>query len=486
MSDELLKELVKRTHRPFKLAEYLFDKQLAFVLDPAPFKIAVTTRRSGKSTACVADLINECEQTPNVVCLYITLSRKNAKRLIWQEIKRLNRAYNLKMDLNESDLTATGQNGSILYVCGASDRSEIENFRGLALKKVYIDEGQSFPDYIRDLIDDVLSPALMDYSGSLCVIGTPGPIPSGFFFDISTNPNWSHHFWSLFDNPHLAIKSGKTHKDLLDRELKRRGVGPDDPSIQREWFGKWVTDKDSLVYKYNADKNNFDRLPETPAQAPSTGQQRILHKGSPITWNYILGIDLGYDDADALAVLAWSESTPIVYLVHESTHRHQGISELVEQISKLRAQYDFTKIVIDTAGLGKKITEELSKRYKIAALPAEKARKLEHIELMNDALRTGTLKAKANGQFASDAMRVEWDNDKSRPDKKVISSRFHSDICEAVLYAWRECYGYSHSAEEPRATEGSKQWLDDLEDKAMAHFQAIEDAKSDPFDPSNL
>lgn len=463
MSDAILKELVKRKTRPFKLTDYLFDKQLAFVTDPSSFKCAVTTRRSGKSVSCIADLTYTCIETPGITCLYITLSRKNAKRLVWPEFKRINRIYNLGGEVNESDLTITYPNGSVLYLSGASDRSDIENFRGMALKKVYIDEGQSFPDYIRELIDDVISPALMDYNGTLCLIGTPGPIPSGFFFEISKNKEWSHHFWSFFDNPHLAAKSGLSHQQMLDKELKRRGVKADDPSIQREWFGRWVMDKDSLVYKYQPDKDHYTELPKH------------------IQWNYVLGIDLGFDDADALAVLAWSASCKEAYLVHESTHKHQGITELVLQIEALRSVYDFTKIVIDTAGLGKKIGEEISKRYKIAVTPAEKQRKLEYIELMNDALRTGVLKAKENGQFASDCMKVEWDNDRSRPDKRIISNRFHSDICEAVLYAWREVYAYTYQNETKPITTGSKEWLDELEEKALAHFQAIEDANNDPY-----
>lgn len=455
--EDVLNELQSRKNKPFQLTDYLFDKQLKFVQDPSNFKVAVTTRRAGKSTSCVADLTYECINTNGINCLYITLSRKNAKRLVWPEFKRINRVYKLGGIVNESDLTITYPNESVLYLSGASDRGEIENFRGSAFKKVYIDEGQSFPDYIRELIDDVIGPSLMDYDGTLCLIGTPGPIPAGFFFDVSQSSTWSHHTWSFFDNPHIALKSGKTHQELLDKELKRRGTSIDNPSIQREWFGKWVLDSDSLVYKYNVQRSGYDSLPS-------------------IKWNYILGIDLGYDDADAIAVLAWSESSPSTYLVEELVTRHQGITELVEQIESLRKRYDISKIVIDTAGLGKKIGEEISKRYKIAVQPAEKVRKLEYIELMNDCLRTGQLKARPSSRFAQDCMRVEWDMDKSRPDKKIISNRFHSDICEAVLYAWRETYAYTYEKPKEITKEGSREWLDKLEEKAMEHFQALEDA----------
>jgi len=446
----------------FLLEEYLFDKQLAFVRDPSSFKIAVTTRRAGKSTSCGADLMDTCSTIAGVNCLYITLSRKNAKRLIWPELKRINRRFKLGGEVNESDLTITFPNESVLYISGASDRTEIENFRGMALKKVYIDEGQSFPAYIRELIDDVIGPALMDHAGVLALIGTPGPIPSGYFYDISQSNAWSKHFWSFFDNPHISAKSGLTHQQILDRELKRRGVDATDPSIQREWFGKWVLDTDSLVYKFNYSTSVFEgAVPQAQ-------------------WSYILGVDLGFDDADALAVLAWSPTSPTTYLVDEQVTRHQGITELVDQIDTLKKKYDITKIVVDTAGLGKKISEEIQSRYKIATQPAEKVRKLEYIELMNDALRTGRLKARRDSRFAQDCMRVEWDADKSRPDKKIISNRFHSDICEAVLYAWRESYAYTHTPERAKPKHGSKQWADEeaarLEEAALEHFTSLEEA----------
>jgi hypothetical protein len=465
MSDRLiLEELARRkaATRAFKLEDYLFDKQLEFVRDPSSFKVAVTTRRSGKSTSCVADLIATALETSNISVLYITLSRKNAKRLVWKEFKKLNKEYRLNGEVNESDLTLTFPNGSTLYLSGASDKSDIENFRGMALKKVYVDECQSFPDYIRELIDDVLGPALMDYNGTLCLIGTPGPIPAGFFYEISQDKGWSRHFWSFFDNPYIAIKSGCTHQELLTRELTRRGVSAQDPSVQREWYGQWVLDTDSLVYKFDNEKSVYENLPRE------------------IAWSYILGVDLGFDDADALAVLAWSDKSPTAYLVEERITRHQGITELVDQIAEIKSKYDISKIVVDTAGLGKKIAEELSRRYRLSVQPAEKARKFEYIELMNDALRTGALQAKSHSRFAQDCTKVEYDRARCTPDKLVISSRFHSDICEAVLYAWREVYSYTYQSPVTHSLEGSKAWLDDLERQAEEHFKALESLKLDP------
>lgn len=462
-------EIQRRWGKPkFNLEDYLFKEQLAFVRDPSPFKEATTTRRAGKSTSCVADLVDTALNTPDCVCLYITLSRKNAKRLVWPEFKKLNKRFNLEGQPNESDLSLTFPNGSVIYLLGAKDRASIEDMRGLPVKKAYLDEAQSFPAYIAALIDDIIGPALMDHAGTLCLIGTPGPIPAGYFFELTKNPGWAHHFWTFFDNPFIPKKSGKMHQEILDRELKRRGVTVNDPSIQREWFGKWVVDKNSLVYQYDQVLNDYDTIP----------------KG--INWTYILGIDLGFDDADAIAVLAYAENIPNTFVLDEIVTRHQDLTALCAQIDTLKKKYDISRIVIDTAGLGKKITDEISKRYEIPMIPAEKARKLEYIELMNDALRTGKLKIKSRSKFAQDANKVEWDMDKSSPDKKVISKRFHSDICEAVLYAWRESYSYTFK-KDVRAKPGTSEWFKQEEDSMYeSEFEKLKaqeeaDGWEDPF-----
>lgn len=430
-------------YRKFNLTQFLFDKQLSFVEDSSPFKVAVCSRRSGKTIACAAHLIHTAINTENTVCLYITLSRNNAKKIIWRELRNINTEYKLEGNTDETEMSITFRNGSVIYLSGCKDQSEIEKFRGLAIKLCYIDECQSFREYIKDLIDDIIGPALIDYAGSLCLIGTPGPVPAGYFHECAVeSETWSKHYWTFWDNPFLQKKSGKTHQEMLDRELKRRGVQVSDPSIQREWFGKWILDSDSLLLKYNKDKNHFIDTPQ--------------HK-----YNYILGIDIGFKDADALAVLAWSDSDPVTYLVEEMIAEKQGLTELVEQVQLLRSKYDISKIVMDMGGLGLKLGEEMSRRYLIPVEPAEKARKMENIALLNDALRSGRFKAKYNSRFAQDSYLIEIDRDKSRPDKIVVSDRFHSDIVDAVLYAFKLSPAYSYQPPDAAKPKwGTKEWAD--------------------------
>ncbi len=442
----ILKAQIKRkkaSESIFDVSSYLFPEQLSFIRDSSPNKLAVCSRRSGKTIACAADLIETALTNPNTVSLYITLSRNNAKKIIWREIKKINRDYALGGIENLSELSMTFPNHAIIYLSGAKDTNEIEKFRGLAIKKVYIDEAQSFREYIRELIDDVLAPALMDYAGTLILIGTPGPIPTGYFHDCSVaSSNWSKHSWTFWNNPFILAKSKMTHQQMLDRELKRRGVTALDPSIQREWYGRWVLDSDSLLIHYDAKKNHYPELPP------------II----PKKYAYIMGIDLGFDDADAIAVLAYEENSPNTYLVEEKVVAQQGLTELVDQIQLLRNKYDISKIVIDQGGLGKKLAEEMRRRHSIPVEPADKARKMEHIAFLNDNLRTGKFKAKSASKFAQDSYLVEIDRDKSTPDKIKVSDKYHSDIIDAVLYAFVASPAFSYREPIKSLAIGSKEW----------------------------
>jgi hypothetical protein len=393
---------------------------LAFALDPARFKTAVCSRRAGKSEECVGDLINTCIELKGVNCAYITLARTSAKRIIWPLFKRVLKEHGIKVKYDNSELTIEFENGSMIYVGGAKDLNEVEKYRGMSFKKVYIDEAQSFRQSIlQTLIDDVIVPALWDVRGTLCLIGTPGPVPTGLFYDYSHNPAWSNHKWTILDNPWIKIKSGVEPAELLAEERARKGISEADPSYRREALGEWVQDFDALVYKFNPAINIAHTLPAL----------------TELT--YVFGIDIGYNDSDAIAVLGYNFKDQNVYLVEELITPQQGITPLVDQIQALKAKYNPVKMVMDAGALGKKIQDEILTRHSLPLEAADKNRKHEFIELLNDDLRTARFKAVPGTAFEEDCLLVVWDYED--PQKPKISDRYHTDIGDAVLYAWREC-----------------------------------------------
>src|ERR1700677_3304197 len=469
-STAILKELQSRAiQKKFDITEYLFKEQLDFVTDGETFATAVCSRRAGKSIACSAFMIHTALTRPGTVSLYITLSRAGAKRIIWPSIMELNDTYKLGGITNIADLSMKFPNGSMIYLSGAKDQSEVSKFRGMALALAIVDEGQSFGHFLEELVDDVLSKALYDYNGKLRIIGTPPPVPSGYFHKICHSPQWAAHKWTMLQNPWLQKKSGFTPMQLIEKDCKRKGVTIDDPGIQRECFGKWVTDSNALVFRYTKELNGYEELPTVKG----TGN-----------WNYIIGVDLGYDDADALAVLAYHDNLNAVFVVEEITRNKQTLSDLVDLITSKIGRYDPHSIVMDAGGLGKKIVESISSRFSVGIKAAEKTRKFEYIELLNDSMRTGKFFARVDGKFANDTQLVEWNRDKSTGDRLVVSDRFHSDITDAVLYAFRESLHFLSEKEPDKIRPGTEAWVKkeiaEMEETAEAMMEA---RKQDTFDP---
>lgn len=451
---ELQKRAAIAKEKKFTIESYCFDKQIAFITDPSKFKTAVCSRRAGKSEACAADLIYTALTIPRSNSLYVTLTRTSAERIIWRILLNILTDYKIKHKANNKELTIQLlDNNSYIYVSGAKDKVEIEKFRGMSLHKVYVDEAQSFKAYISELVEDVLSWATKDVAGTICLTGTPGPVPAGYFYEMSTRQNEKvgQHKWTLLDNPWIKIKSKQAPEEILADERARKGITETDPTYMREALGLWVRDQNALVYRFNPNINTYKQLPTDHM-------------------TYIFGIDIGWSDADAIAVLGYNHSTNNVYLVQEVVNRKQDITSLANQIKELQSKYQPVKMTIDAGALGKKIAEEIKSRHGLNVEPAAKERKLEFIELLNDDLRTGRFKAFEGSIFEADSALIVWDYEGST---KKVSDRTHTDIGDAILYAWKECKHYFEVeiAKKPNSI-NTNAYMAELEEKEAEAMEA--------------
>jgi len=450
MSYRTLQRLVQ--NRKFDIKEFLFKEQLDFVQDQARFATAVCSVRAGKTTACAADLVNTALTMPGTIGLYITLARSSAERIIWPELQKINREYKLEAEENIAKLSLKFPNGSFIYLMGANNEGEIEKIRGLSnCALAYIDESQAFRAHIKELVEEIIVKRLYDTNGRCRLIGTPGPIPSGYFYESALSPKWSHHAWTLHSNPWIQRKSGKTVEELIQQDMDRKGVGLEDPSIQRECFGRWVLDVNSLLLHFDPTINHYEELP-------------------PGEYVYILGIDLGHTDADSLSLLAFTKHSPVTYLIEELVTPNQLTDDLAKQIRQITQGRRVRDMVADTGGLGKKIVEDLKDRYSFMIEPADKTEKIASYRFLDNALRTGNFKAKKTSRFAQDCQILERDDDKSTPDKIVVKG--HSDAVDSCLYAFKlsPAYNYTPPIEKPKP--GTPAYLQ-LEEEQ--HIKAIQE-----------
>lgn len=464
------KELQKRTNaqpKPIEL-DPLFPKQNSFIEDNSRYIVAQCSRRAGKSNGLAIRFFKTLERHPGAQCIYLSLTRDSAFEIMWPVLQEINDKYKMGCTFTESKLTMKHPNGSSLKLMGADMKNFIKRIRGRKYPGIAIDEAQDFGTHLQSLLDDVLTPSIADYAdGWIAVTGTPGPVPKGYFFDITQGRKfgYSFHSWTLLDNPYMP----EPDKFIKDLKFKREW-NDEHPTLLREWKNNWVLDVESLWVRYKESVNHFDELPAL----------------APTKWHYILGIDIGFKDADALAVLAWHEDSPVTYLVEEVITAKQGITELVTQIQDITKKYEFDKMVIDEGGLGKKIAEEIRRQKHIPVQQADKAQKQQNVEFLNDALRLGKFKAKSNSRFAQDSYLIQIDWDKSRPDKIIIKKNPHSDIIDSVLYSFKESPSFTYQAPTKVLQYGSKEWAEsqvsEMWDNANEHFSSKNEDKWYPDD----
>lgn len=418
-----------------------FPKQNAFILDASQLISAQCSRRAGKTNGLAYRFVKTMEKYPKSQCIYLGLTRDSAKNAMWPALNDVNDRYKLGCEFTESKLTMKHPNGAVLHIYGADMPNFRARLKGRKCPGIAIDESQDFGPHLEKLIDDALIPMLADYKdGWLAVTGTPGPVPQGYFFDITKNKKggFSHHEWTLYENPNMPDPKAFVAKLKKDKEW-----ADDNPTLKREYLNQWVLDVHALWVRYSAGQNHYDELP----------------KDKDYNWQYVLGVDIGFKDADAIAVVAWSEASPITYLVEESVKTKQGITELVAMIDELQKKYKAYKIVMDEGGLGKKIGEEIRRRFACPLLPAEKTQKQDNVEFLNDDMRLGKFKAKKDSRFAQDSYLVQIDWEKSTPKRIILKKTYHSDIIDAVLYAYRDSFAFTHKPDAPIVPKwGTAEW----------------------------
>jgi len=413
----------------FRTPEHVW--QTKFLDDSSRMKALLCTRRAGKSYAAGLMLLEAAYKNPGVSCLYVALTRASAKRIMWKDVlKEIDRAQGLGCRFNETELSATLPNGSVIYMLGMdADEQEKDKALGQKFMAVAVDEAASYNVDLREIVYDILKPATADYRGTIALIGTPGNMKRGLFFDLTKGQNpgepgqwekmgWSCYRWTTFDNPKLAEK---WREEIEDLKLANPLV-EETPGFQQMYLGKWVVDDSKLVYRFDYDKNTFDELP-------------VLNKGG--RWHYVLGIDLGFNDPTAWVVCAYHDHDRTLYVLGAHKKAKCDITEVADQTRKLMGRFEFDRIVIDNAN--KQAVEEMRRRHDIPLTPAEKTGKADFIEIMNGEFASQYIKVhkKAAAPLIEEYGQLIWDERSMRREEHPASPNHCAD---AALYAWRHCY----------------------------------------------
>lgn len=433
-------------------------------------------RRAGKSWYALSEAVEDCLRTPSAVWVIIGLTRPSVRKTFWGILKRLSREMELGLAFREVDLEAHFSNGSVLLFHGAETRAEGEKLRGSAYNGCIVDECKSFNYRVfKELVEDVIEPALGDRCGVLILVGTPGEVLAGPFYEATCEPPlefkgadgvvrfsnrpygstlpgphiWSLHTWGIQDNvelPHLWAQA-------LERK-RIRGWDDTHPTWRREYLGHWVATKEFTVYRYVKHKHDYSgALPDG-------------------RWNYVLGLDIGYRDGDAIVVLAYSREVYDVYQVYGEKRPKLNITELAAWVREVRETFDLECMVADYGGNGTKVLEELAATHRLHFRPAEKTFKNDFIELINTEFDASRIHILADSTTSVELLENRWLEKTVGTDHKREDPRTPNDLCDALLYAWRWCDHRRPTPPDRKPVEGSDAYWAQLRKAARDRAEA--------------
>lgn len=380
-----------------------FKEQLDYIHDSALFKAALCTRRAGKTSAVAAEMAVDSQRYPGRVQAYCGLTKDSAQACIWHPdrdtgLEPLLDKYGIEYSFLKVPKVVEFANGSTIKFLGIdATPQEMKKSLGGKVHRVVFDECQDYKQDVSKLIYEVFEPAATDYvnrgGGFIEMCGTPGEQMGEHLWwlitkhDESGNPatdrldGWKVHEWSMASNPWMRDQFHARREE----KRRRNPEFEQDPGYRRQWLGKWVLELDTVVYRYDEKRNALtDQNLCEQLLNPMPGQRR---------WTYVLGADLGYVDASAFVVCAYSPTDHTFYVVESEKVTHTPISKLGKMMQDYVARFGVEQIVIDAGGGAGKLTAmSFAEDFGLPIVPAEKLGKENTVGRMNSDFLGGRVK----------------------------------------------------------------------------------------------
>lgn len=434
------------------ILEELYPQQKNFALSASRHLAVLGSRRAGKTEMWPRIAAVKALSTPRSLVRIWSHARLRAKELLWNKMNYLFKRHGLKVKSHEVELSFKLENDSEIRLVGADKDREVQKKRGDSSLAEIILESQNFGSLLQPLVEDVIEPSLIDLRGTVYLEGTPGPICSGFWFDITgkndTDSVWQSrgpahvsvyevHRWTMLDNPFLPHA-----REELAEMKRRKGWADDNPTYLREWLGRWVNDLGSLYYSFDLARNTY-REGEVQPWGPG--------------WDHVLGWDLGGKDDMALVIWGWHHDDPTLYEVFSWKKSGALAQEVIDQIDFAEKKYNLNiiKKVADTQGGGRMYVDDVMSRFNHVFENAKKSSKYDHVMLMNDDFLTGRIKTKLGSPLQEELIGLMRDSDwnpaspeyKDKPPTEDPSCANH--CADAGLYAHRAAW---HFLPRPKVT----------------------------------
>ncbi len=417
------------------------------------FRLVLCGRRAGKTASILRRVIRKSVTCAGRKTLYVTLIRRNCRKLFWRPLLARLTAMGVSFEANEVDMTCRLANGALIEATSCDDVRSAGKIRGDFYDEVFVDEAQEpGDDVIEPLVEEVLFPMLIDRGGQLTLSFTPPASMVGYVMDRLSDLRWSRFGWSMFDNKYIP-------RAQIEEMIAAKGLTPEHPVYQREILGMPVVDPESLAYEYDPARNDYD-----PATFKFEGPQ----------WRHAMGLDLGFQDRDAIVVGAWDrdDATQKCRVRFTWQENHQDVDQLAAKVREVVKEYRPSVIVGDHGGHGAvKVLETLKNRMGIM-IQLKPADVMVSVGLVNDDLRTGRLLLPVGSELGRDLGLVQRTVNQRTRRIEINKKGYHSDLSEAMRYMHHGARHFTSKAPPPPET---------LEERRMRrHFEEMRH-EEDPF-----
>lgn len=351
-----------------------------------------------------------------------------------------------KADWNEKDKRWTFPSGATITFGYLDTEKDRFRYQGAELQFLGFDELTQFPEQWYRYLQSRLRRLSTAVAPVRC--------------RAASNPGGIGHDWvrrRFVDEPVSGcafVPATLVDNPYIDAELYRANLERLDPTTRAQLLdGIWIRDSGGLVYRFDETKNRAAAIP------------------SDLKY-HLLGIDYGFTDATAFAVLGWRDHDTTIYGVRCYKKRGLTPSDAAAEAKALERQYDCLRVVGDIGGLGKGYAEEARTRFALPVEPAEKKNKRGYIDLLNGDLARGRIQLMAG---ANKELEAEWHELPWTEDRAKEADGFDNHCADAFLYAWRACVAYHELPEEKPPAKGTRE-ADEAEEREI--FQRrIQDAE---------
>jgi hypothetical protein len=229
----------------------LSQPQQEIANDQHRWRVVIAGRRFGKTHIAIREICYHARM-PDKEVWYVSPTYRMSKQIVWRKLK--NRLADLRwiQRVNESELTITLKNNSVISLKGADN---YDSLRGVGIDFLVMDE---FADIDPEAFYEVLRPTLADKEGGALFIGTPKG--KNWAYDLFTQQELFPDEWRSFQ--YTTLEGGNVTAEEI--EAAKRTLG--EREFRQEFLASWETFTGRVYYAFERGYNVKAYTGELPSE----------------------------------------------------------------------------------------------------------------------------------------------------------------------------------------------------------------------------